>query len=54
MTNTKRSRKVLVGTTQKSMDVSVSIWLVRKGFQVCEGGRRERGRYLAMVDAATS
>lgn len=53
ITNTYNSRNVTVGTTQKSIAATEPTWLCRKVFQVCEGGRRPRGKYFATVETAT-
>jgi phage terminase large subunit-like protein len=53
-TKTNRPRKVAVGTVKKSMAAVCAKRFVREVRQVCEGGLRDRGKYLATVDCATT
>src|SRR5467141_967301 len=48
------SRNEIVGTTNKSIDAMPSVWLRRKVFQPCDGGRLLFAMYFATVVCPTS
>ncbi len=52
--NAKSCSKVIVGTTNRSIDAMPSAWLRRKVFHVCDGRPRLGTMYFEPVDWATS
>src|SRR6266404_2251427 len=48
-TNTYKRRKVIVGTTKKSIAAMAPAWFWRKVRQLCDGRRPDLGRYFRIV-----